>query len=338
MATEGSDKVSDPKEERTMSRKDTGPSLADKAALFLEDEDVRKAPIEKKRHFLQSKGVAESDIHDLLGREKDVRQQDHQANDQEAVKKTLSRDTDDDKQLGMEISKAATADSGPPVITYPEFLLHSQKPPPLITAQRLLTGAYILSGAAAAVFGTSKYLVEPMLESLNSARHSLHESASINVVALNEKLEGVVSQSPSVLKPDTDKEGLDADIEDSDAARFFTRTVATQTSPQRSRSASASSRGSTAAPSVSLTQSSKISHLQNSLETIKPAGTSDQPIKDSLNALRICLDKLQFSTNPDFMKYANTSTDDPVAKIKAEIRGVKGLLLNARNFPPTSVR
>lgn len=336
--TERSDNASNPQEQPASSQEDASSALVNKATKFLKDEDIRKAPMERKRAFLQSKSLPMVDINRLLAYEKDAGREGDEVTDQELVKGTGVEITDNHGHPGVGTSGTAASDPGPPIITYPEFLLHSQKPPPLITAQRLLTTTYILSGAAAAVYGTSKYLVEPMLESLHAARHSLHQSASTNVIALNEKLEAVVSKSPSFMKEDSEKEGLDAGSEDSDAARFFTRTAATQTSPQRSRSASASSHGSPVVPSATLAQSSKISDLRTSLETIKPADTSNQPIKDSLSELRICLDQLQLSNSPDFMKYANTTADDPVAKIKAEIRGVKGLLLNARNFPPTSVR
>lgn len=246
-------------------------------------------------------------------------------------------------QPGNGISHSSTESSPaketPPIITYPEFLIHSSKPPPLITASRLINTFYVFSGAAAVVYGTSKYIAEPMLESLTSARHSLSETAKTNLDTLNENLEKIVSVVPSdggAAKQGDDGEDNDtSETDEEDMAPLFNRTIGTQTTPTHSPSSSISSLTTSPAPNQQHTlQQSSLDCLSTALTSLLPskdATKSDQQhdsASSALTELKQYLDSLRYSRF-----YKAESKDDAIAKFRAEIRGVKGVLLSARNFP-----
>ena len=225
----------------------------------------------------------------------------------------------------------------PPIITYPEFLLHSQKPPPLITAQRLLTTFYAISGLAALTYGTSKYIVEPMIESLTSARHSFAETAISNIDALNEKLTEAVSVVPDTQNPITDSAA--EDLDDAGAGAFFQRSTATQTSPNLSRSNSTISSDTPRKPSETEIQSTRLHKLQEDLqELLEPAPSVQsqgiglkKDVKQELDALQTFLSHMEFGgTQPSTGEKTKV---EGIAKLKAEIRQAKGVLLSSRNFP-----
>jgi len=230
------------------------------------------------------------------------------------------------------------SDGIPPIITYPEFLLHSQKPPPLITGPRLLTAAYVASGAAALMYGTSKYIVEPMIQSLNSARHDLFETAAENVNSLNEKLEDAISIVPDgqKLTPDSGQ-----DVEDLEASSFFLRSAGTQTSPHLSRSNSSSSAPSEKQPTVTEKNHNQLQNLQGNLKILlNPSNNEnnglrpEKQIKTKLDGFQRYLDGLVHGTAETIPGFSGSNDkEDGITKVKAEIRQTKGVLLSSRNFP-----
>ena len=315
-------------------------SLIEKASKFLEDDSIRDAPIERKKLFLGSKGLTEPEIDELLEiqhtpeaavMEDDgiTREGTLQSTPPVAPQKPSTPSTPQERP------PAAPSKDIPPIITYPEFLLHAQNPAPLITANRLLTSLYIASGAAATIYGTSKYIVEPMVEDLTSARHSLFESAGANTNTLNEKLESAVSKVPEI-PPHSNEEDSDSDSTSSDGARFFNRSAGTQTSPRLSRSSN-SSTSSEPDEALSPTQdhTSALLGIHSKLsDLLPPDGEPKNPLRDSIRELRAYLEKLPHA-NPMYPggKTGKRGEMDAVASVKAEIRGVKGVLLSARNFP-----
>lgn len=231
-----------------------------------------------------------------------------------------------------------SSDSIPPIITYPEFLLHSQKPPPLITGPRLLAAAYVTSGAAALIYGTSKYIVEPMIQSLNSARHDLFETAVDKINTLNGKLEHAISVIPDDqrLTPDSGE-----DAEDLDASSFFNRSAGTQTSPHLSRSNSSSSTPSEKYISVIDQQIDRLQNLQGNLKSLlSPSDTDtiglrpDRAMKTELDGFQRYLNGLVHGTAETVPGFPGSKAkEDGISKVKAEIRQTKGVLLSSRNFP-----
>ncbi|KAL8703148.1 MAG: hypothetical protein Q9201_003652 [Fulgogasparrea decipioides] len=319
--SESPEKHADPPPPRTV--------LLRQASKFLKEDEIKDAPAERKVAFLQSKGLTEEETHRLLEEPSNVADVE--------VKSDASSPQIPQRQesISHHTSPSPTKDI-PPIITYPEFLIHSRKPPPIISASRLINTFYLFSGAAAAVYGTSRYIAQPMLDSLTAARHSLLETAQTNLNTLNDKLEKSVSVIPTGVSELRGQEG-EEDEEDNesgvteDMVPLFCRTVGTQTLPPHSPSASLSSSISSNTPQLDATSThqSSLHSLHTSLSALLPAKDTDRNnVILQLDDLKTYLDSLAYSSLP-----TQDSKDDAVSKFKAEIRGVKGVLLNARNFP-----
>ena len=324
---------------------DSRASLIEKASRFLDDNEIREASKERKIYFLQIKGLTDEEIGNLLAEKEHMteaevvrgvgseKEASSRPNNAATPAQPIDADITDD-YVNSDAAVSQTQD-GLPIITYPEFLMHSQKPPPLITTSRLLTALYFASGAAATMYGLSNYVIEPMVESLSSARHSFFENASTNIDKLNEKLESTVSKIPNGVQGEDEVDGANGSFASLDAARFFSRTIATQTSPRLSRSSSSTSLPEKTSPSAVATHASHMSRIYELLSDLKDEdGEAPDPVKDNVRAFRDYLDNLPSWGRTGFTgaKVA-VKNNDGVAKVKAEIKSVKGSLLSARNFP-----
>ncbi|KAI4262221.1 MAG: hypothetical protein L6R42_002598 [Xanthoria sp. 1 TBL-2021] len=311
--------------------------LLEQAFKFLEDDEIKDAPTERKIAFLQSKGLTDEEVHRLLEIPYDNAKAEMQETGPEQASSDPSPPTRDPEAAPSQPppSPSPTRDT-PPIITYPEFLLHSEKPPPLITASRLINAFYIFSGTTAAIYGTSKYLVEPMLESLTSARHDLFSTAQSNLDGMVEKLEQNVSTLPSGVSKGTVEDDGDTSSDESteNTTPFFNRTVGTQTSPPASISPAPGDSSSVPAATIASLQHSTLGSLQKSLLSIVPTKSTNsekESVADQFDDLKRYLSTLQY---PSLLADGLAETkDDAVNKFKAEIRSMKGVLLNARNFP-----
>ncbi|KAJ5290843.1 hypothetical protein N7478_000094 [Penicillium angulare] len=251
----------------------------------------------------------------------------------------------------------------PPIITYPEFLFQPSKPPPLVSMQSILYTLYGAAGLGASIYGASEYLIKPMLENLASARHEFAETAQDNLQKLNEQLEKTVSVIPAHLTARKDKSSEEDTEEDtdsvtSDPTELFHRDVGTQTTPDvSSSSTSLESTKDENAPDAPLSAVSnhmaRLKAIQTELNEVNDVeGVSsswDETMRSSISELHHYLDGLMYST-PSYTVggsglYANSTSgsgkatgvrkgeDDAITSFKADIRGVKGALLSARNFP-----
>ncbi|THY18673.1 hypothetical protein D6D00_08014 [Aureobasidium pullulans] len=239
----------------------------------------------------------------------------------------------------------------PPIITYPEFLVQPQKPPPLVTVSRLINATYIAGALTASAYALSKYIIAPMADNLNGARHDLFEHTTDHVSEFNDKLSKLVSTVPSSAKslPQTPAEFADFDDESitSDPTELFHRDVGTQTSPSLSRRPSVASDIEVTRPdTMPLKQTNRLeimkSHISEILEGSESNGASNQALQESISETRHYLDGLyytppSYSWNADnSLNTSGTSKDkqpDAAVALKAEIRGVKGVLLSAKRFP-----
>lgn len=348
--------------------------LLEQARKFLEDESIRNAPRERKVAFLKEKGLTSSYIDTLLGSESEQPSAPSTTPDLPSELKTVH---DNSEGLhGRESEPASSCPSAPateearqpagtapkrdipPIITYPEFLLKPQKPPPLVTFERLANAAYALAGISALTYGASKYIVQPMLETLTEARHDLADTARADLETLNKKLESTVSHVPyfpssTVVQKKKYQDYDDAESVDSDPTELFHRDIATQTSPPRSRSASLSSPPDGSSPQdPTASQYSRLKSLHGTLTSLLTSTTtqfSQDRLKDQMSQFQGVLDKLQTSYNPFHIDYGTTfatygvaddknkpkksASDSEATKFKAEIRSFKGALLSSRNFP-----
>ena len=183
-----------------------------------------------------------------------------------------------------------------------------------------------------------------MLASLITSRLSLAETASDNVEKLINKLEGFVSEIPPG-KAAKIEVGREEDVEsDEDPTEMFHRDIGVQTSlptsPSQSRPAS---------PGPASTQlddqAARLTSLNNSIsglvEDSAVEGHEMSDLSTTINILREYLDGMAYVT-PSYgygSSYgglggsSSNDLDDEIGKVKASIRGVKGVLLSARTFP-----
>jgi hypothetical protein len=252
---------------------------------------------------------------------------------------------------------ASTLRDVPPVITYPEFLVHANKPAPLVTTSLLLNTAYITAGVYATIYGLSKYIIAPMEASLTQSRHELLTHTSEQLESFNTRMTKMVSTVPQtnslVLKSENTRGHADNDSDttsDSDPTELFHRDFGTQTSPALSRRASSSEDSSPDTPTdVTTGHESRLKIMASHLKDLETSGQSnlqkEDDISKQLSALTSYLNEMQFSS--PYYRYGNpsyswstpataatgVSKDDEIEKLKAEIRSVKGVLLSTRNFP-----
>lgn len=361
-------------------------ALLDQASKFLEDESIRDAPTERKVSFLESKGLSSDDIEQVLGisRNAEASSSSTTAEDKTQEETPSTSPTQSEATPSPPIASSSPSNTMssqpapvpvptptqasrdvPPIITYPEFLFESSKPPPLVTMRNLLYTLYGAASLGASLYGASEYLVKPMLANLTSARHELASTAEANLQKLNEKLEKTVSVIPAELtarkiKPYSDEEDDDASSITSDPTELFHRDVATQTSPEPTPVLSAtepvnSADAAAVSPSTAVNNHvSRVESITSKLREIvnseKDASTLDDSMRTRLTELHHYCDGLIYSgpTYSSGSTYgvwnsnnsgSNDSTsmrkaeDEAIAGFRADIRGVKGALLSARNFP-----
>jgi hypothetical protein len=304
---------------------------------FLEDPGVKDEPVEKKREFLESKGIAQSMIDQELG----TKQTQPPSS---AINTAEFASFKEDSQPPRAQPQPPARMTAPPIITYPEFLEDARKPPPLITPMRVLNATYIASAIAAIAYGASTFLVKPMAASLTDARHDFATHGQSKVDELNTRLSKIVSKIPES-KPAADATDLDdAESVASDPTELFHRDIGTQTSPSITPAPSGA-----AQPEVKTTadkQNERLSIIKSHLdEMLSGLEAGEQPAKDRLeetNKLRHHLDNMMYRVQTANVWNAGfgmdqkpgAEADDAIEEVKKEIRGVKGVLLSAKRFAP----
>ncbi|KAK5087408.1 hypothetical protein LTR70_000268 [Exophiala xenobiotica] len=354
------------KEKTTKSSSDTE-DLIDVARDFLKDESIRDAPWEDKVQFLKEKGLSDSAVEKLLAEDlnsanelktiHDTAEKPQQKKDGDPQQAQKESPTTSSQQVALpDIRTVQTSDPRPeiaPIITYPEFLLKPQKPPPLITVSRLVNAAYALAGVSALTWGASKYIIDPMLQTLTEARHGLADGTLEDLEKLNAKLEGLVSHVPyiasSAVKRAHEKEE-DLESVDSDPTELFHRDIATQTTPNLSRSPSEISLSwHTLDPNIA--QSERLSGLSYSLrslvQSLDHTNDNEKPLQDTVKDFQQKIDYMDssysllkndfYSSTSIYSSAANdakkTTRENEAQRFKQEIRSLKGAFLSSRNFP-----
>ncbi|KAL2825145.1 peroxisomal membrane anchor protein conserved region-domain-containing protein [Aspergillus cavernicola] len=367
--------------------KDTDRSvLLEQASSFLQDDSIRNASTDRKITFLESKGLTSPEIDNLLGVSRNPEATSSNSDRSKESKDTSTSSTETSNQAPSPSTLPTHPPSTqqpttpaprdvPPVITYPEFLLHQSKPPPLVTLQSILYTLYGAAGLGATVYGASEYIVKPLLATLTDARHDLAQATEENLKKLNEKLEQNVSEIPPSLllsaKPAASSlsELSDEDLESitSDPTELFHRDIGTQTSQDLVQPSSTSSSPTINDPE-SPPQTTTITTHQKRLESIgshlrafADAESQSTTLNDTTHSrvsdLQRYLDGLIYSKSSTSYPYSATTgygvystpgldygsggaatgagrgEEDAISGFRAEIRGVKGALLSARNFP-----
>lgn len=327
----------------------------EQARIFLRDETVRSSSIEKKTEFLKSKGLDDTQIKELL---EEVEQATQTSNPLSTITKSTSegesvvRTSEANKDMDSFTSMASPTSDPVPIITYPEFLTTSTKPPPLITPSSLANILAVSGSVWTLLYGTARFVVSPMVDSLNDARADYYGHINDKLDQLVEQLEDVVSEVPYkngklVLKSKQDEDAY-ADNESicSDPTEFFHRDIGTQTSPKMLALDSANT------PSADKpidAQARRLTALKASLREMNDMHVRHAENTADLNTLlrevRDEIDKVgappitDFATIHGGMGFGHSSgADDEVKKTRDAIRSVKGMFLSSRSFPTTAAR
>ncbi|CAZ84134.1 unnamed protein product [Tuber melanosporum] len=247
---------------------------------------------------------------------------------------------------------ATTAAASPPLITYPEFLTPAPPPPPqpLVSTSNILKSAYFASAIGSTIYGAHKFIFTPMYSALTDARLDLSSAALKNLTELNTRLRELVPstrvQHPTANSnkkhyyPSSPHSSSSSDDEDdssstSDPSELFHVDATTQTSPLPDYNLNTSDEA------EDLTPDGKLEHLSTQLHALVESHSDgmDNELTFALEDLRSYLESLTYdwSSSSIFTSpydYGGAKgKDDAVSKVKAEIRSVKGVLLNTKNFP-----
>ncbi|EME80263.1 uncharacterized protein MYCFIDRAFT_212014 [Pseudocercospora fijiensis CIRAD86] len=236
----------------------------------------------------------------------------------------------------------------PPIITYPEFLVEAQKPPPLVTPGRVLNALYAGGAVAAVLYGASRWLITPMVDALSESRHDLFSHTQTKMDEFNERLAKIASKVPE-FKADQAEFDDDNASDTSDPTELYHRDMGTQTSPPQTPSPATGAE----------VKRDMVTHAEDTLKIIREhiseladgsdkAGEAHKDRQESVNTLRHYLDGLIYGAagvgtwtqSEDAMTMKKNGTDadgkDGIEELKKEIRGVKGVLLSAKRFPAVS--
>ncbi|KAL3496036.1 peroxisomal membrane anchor protein conserved region-domain-containing protein [Aspergillus germanicus] len=361
-------------------------TLVAQASKFLQDESIQDASTDRKIAFLESKGLTSPEIESLLGVSRNSEASSDASNTTEEDKSATAANKESSAQAtspstGTSAPSSTTTKSSssaprdvPPIITYPEFLLHQSKPPPLVTLRSVLYTLYGAAGLGATFYTASEYIVKPMLANLTDARHDLASTTEANLKKLNEKLEQNVSQiPPSLLTKATvsstqsvisDEDGVDIESITSDPTELFHRDIGTQTTQDLTNPPPATTSSATTEPekptptSTALTHQKRLEQIGTQLRDFADTQTTSSTLHDTtrsrISDLQRYLDGLLYSKSSSYPYSATTGygmystpgldsgsaatgvgkgEEDAISGFRAEIRGVKGALLSARNFP-----
>ena len=208
----------------------------------------------------------------------------------------------------------------------------------MITFQRILASLYTVFGVGFTVYGTSNFLVRPMIDALSSARQSFSETCLTNIQLMNEKLEQAVSKLPVELEnEEISSRNRSRSSADLDPAELFHRSIATQTTPETSPLMCSGTFPSLADSSVRAHQNGDLHRLRDQLRELWNSGATPEDssfsVKSRLNQFQHYLDNLTYGSLLMPKDHLKASKEDEISKIKGEIRGFKGALLSARSFP-----
>lgn len=226
-------------------------------------------------------------------------------------------------------------------MTYPEFLAKAPRPPPLVTKERLFNALYAVTGLSTLIYGTSRYVIRPMVDSQAEARTDFHDLTSKKLDALVAKLEKTVSEVPPKKPAATVEEESDAE----DPTEMFHRDMGTQTTfPISSVTALKGSAGNDSPAKHNINQ---LASLNKTLSGLKDEYRSQSEgmdkIKSAVDVLRDDLDTLTYTAYPEqsngydlYGRSRKAEPDDEIRKVRDSIRRVKGVLLSTRNFPASA--
>ncbi|KAK0385574.1 hypothetical protein NLU13_6752 [Sarocladium strictum] len=317
------------------------------ARRFLRDDAVKNESREKKVSFLKEKGISDSDIETLLAELPSA-----QTSDTESTTNASTYSNTSSSSSPPSSTTTLSTTDRPPIVTYPEFLTQPAQPPPLVTTTALVTTLSTFAGLATLLHGTSRYLIQPMHESLTEARLDFHATASQRLDALVSRLEEAVSVVPPLsFGKRSAAAGDDTDSEADDPTEMFHRDISTQTANLEELAPAAST---TPAPSPSEAQATRLQELVSSLqpvnESFRTQSTDFDDIGTLIDVFRDDLQAMGGKSSQSIYGLGSGSAyggysyqlgslkepDDEIKKARDGIRRIKGLLLSTRNFPAST--
>jgi len=199
----------------------------------------------------------------------------------------------------------------------------------------------------ATMYGLSKFVVAPMSQKLAESRHDFFAHTKEKLDELNTRLGDLVSVDPAHKTTSTTSEAPDDISEaESDPTELFHRDIGTQTTPTLSRETSKLEADEDTSTAASHARRINIitSHLNELAEMQTANIESRNTLRTGVSDLESYLTEMSYQTsyyNPMPGLYGGTyglpkgrdGKDDQVEAVKADIRAVKGVFLNARNFP-----
>lgn len=198
------------------------------------------------------------------------------------------------------------------------------------------------------MYGLSKYIIKPMTENLADARHDFASHTQEQLQEFNKRLGEIVSTDPANKpKPVVAEPSDDISEAESDPTELFHRDFGTQTTPNLSRRPSLSAPPDT--EPVVTGHENRLNIIASHLRELEASRSNDTSSFDSLRTqvsdLQTYLGEMsyqnQYYTGMGGIYGSGTyglpktrdGKEDQVETLKADIRAVKGVLLNARNFP-----
>lgn len=205
-----------------------------------------------------------------------------------------------------------------------------------MTVNGFLNTLYGFGGLSALVYGTSKLVLEPMVQSLTDARVELHETAKTDLTKLIEKLEAVVSEVPAPAKKEVAERDDDENSSYDDPTELFHRDIGVQTSfPSTPAEPAALPATETAGQKQARQLAKLVASAKEVHEGMAGHTEAFEEVKAEMEALGRDVYQLTYShLNLESAMYGNRSEpDDEIKKVKENIRRVKGVLLTTRSFP-----
>jgi len=205
-----------------------------------------------------------------------------------------------------------------------------------MTGATLVSSLYLGVATAATVYGANKFVVQPMLDALTAARLDLSGTVKKNLDELNTRLLELAPTSyiagKGLTRPRDEDEDSDASSDFSDPSELFHVDAFTQTTPSLSGHDDEAGGG-------AMTPDSKLEELALQMKALVESHSdgTDNELTFLLEDLTSYLEGLNYdsavSSNifaSNFGGYGGSDKDkdDPILKVKQEIRSVKGVLLN----------
>ncbi|KAG6205646.1 hypothetical protein E4U50_004602 [Claviceps purpurea] len=333
-------------------RQDSSPDQIEVARRFLQEAHVKASSRAKKTEFLQSKGLRDSDIEKLL--EEEVEHSTGAASPQQEEKTSGSDTTHPSASANQQHPQeqphhqASVVHDRPPIVTYPEFLVRPDRPPPLVTKDGILSALYGFAGLSTILYGTSKFLIAPMVETTTDARSQLYHATAQKLDSLVSQLEKTVSVIPSTAatRPSSSQhdDAPEGSSDDEDPTEMFHRDIGTQTLSvfEKAAPAAAAEGRSLSSPVGSATdgQADRLTGLTKSLavlrDQLRAQSEGFQDVKTVLDVFRDSLDGMAYTLVGGYDIYGSTKKKEPedeIRKVRDNIRRLKGLLLSTRTFP-----